>query len=450
MKTGQSNVGTALLVCVAAAAVVALVACENPTSTADSGSNDNDSATTVDPPETIVGTVALSDGSSAVIELSFTTASAQITTLATHDASGSVRYKSNTYTASGSYDNSTAEASISATRSGGGSFEISGSWDPDEGFSGTVTYSDAGGNQVASGSINAAGVDSADQSSVDVYVGTYGGTAYGSWNGVVSENRFFGTYAAADGSGDRGSFSASYGSGSVSAGSAGPDGVPFGGEVSGSGESIGGWYAGNSEEGGETYYISGTWSGVQVDSSNDAPAIGTSSDGELIANRTFQAIGSLLQRALNTIDTGTQGSDYTVDGSGDFTVTAISNVTVALDAQYDGSPSEANFQGFVQMDADIASGGFADDVSGVTLGAGSIRATFDAAAVPSFIRFDTLDVDQDVDTSGDDNGITVTFPDSSTGNLYIEGTIDDGAESVGGTWEFESVDVSTTVQAVLF
>jgi hypothetical protein len=452
MNQTRKILGTVLVV----AAVLIIAACENPTALNDGETNDTEDdtsdAVTIDPPENILGTIALSDGTAAVVDISFSESSAQVVASATHSVSGSVRYNSEDYSADGSYDNQTGEAEVTATGSAEDTFAIAGTWDLEQGFSGTVTYSDSDGTEIATGSISAAGVDTGQESTLSVFVGTYGGSVYGSWNGVISDSRFYGTYAASDGTGEQGSFSASYSSGAIDSGAAGPEETPFGGKLSESGDSVGGWYAEEGTEEGVPYQISGTWSGVKVDADNDAPVIASDSDDELVANRILQAMGTLLRKALQKIENDSEDPDIAWDSSEDYdpTVTVETGVTVTLDAEFDGAVSESSFQGYREMSAELDSDGFADSVSGITLGEGEFRATFDTTATPSILYFDTLSVDIDEATQGDDGGVTIIFPDDSTGNLFIDGTISKDSENVGGVWELDSADISTTVQDVLF
>jgi len=444
-----------------------LVACENPTAnTEDDESNEGpngDQTTLITPPETLVGTVALNNGTSAVVELTFTEddAAAQVTASATYNAGGLVRYESITFSATGSYDSATGEASITATADGGSSIAITGTWDPDTGFSGTASLRNPEGVEIAAGSINGAGVGTGSESSIPVFIGTYGGTVYGSWNGVISDGRFYGTYAASDGSNDQGSFSATYDSttDAIASGAAGPDDIPFGGNVSSDEASISGWYAGiATDDVGGDVSISGTWSGVKVDDNYDTPDFGVSSDGELVANRLFQAIGSAVRVALDTLEDDPEGTGENVAYSEGFdpTITIDTGTTVLLDAQFDGDPSPETFQGYTSLTIEIGSAGYTDPVSGLTLGEGTITASFEVNTAPDIRSFSGFSVDNN---TNDIPYIVITFPDDSTGNLAIgDGTIDATNETVGGeTWQFPDAgvgdppnDVRDIVEAALF
>lgn len=447
-------------------AVIVLVACENPTALTDdetdgSGDGTADDTSLIDPPDNLIATIALNDGSSAVVDITFTedTSSAQVTTLATYTIDGTVRYNSVTFDAEGTYDSENGDASMSATAGGGSSFTISGTWDPDTGFTGTASLKNPEGTEIAAGSINGVGLANGEESSVSVFVGTYGGTAYGSWNGVIEGDRFYGTYAASDGSDDSGSFTASYDSatGAITDGVSGSAEIPFGGSVSDNGESISGWYAGTTTgDDGTDVSVSGTWSGVTVDDNYDAPDIGVTSDGELIANRVFQAIGSAVRVAQDTLSDDPTGTTENVSiETGDPSVTVDTNVTVSFDADYEGEISEDTFLGFVSLTISIGSSGYTDPISGLTLGQGEVYATFDATASPGIRDFKTLRINN---PSADEVYITITFPDDSTGNLGVSsGTIDAENETVGGDWEFPDAgvgdppnDVSDVVQAALF
>lgn len=449
--------------------MVAIIGCENP---AGNDPQEADSSTdpieTVDPPENLVGTIALSDGTSAVLDISFSATSSStqseasmVRALAAYSIGGSVRYSGVTFAVSGTYDSETATLSATASNDTQGTFSLEGSYDETDGLSGTVTF--AGTNSVSvAGSVNAVGVTDADRSTVSVFIGTYGGSAFGSWNGTLTTDRFYGTFAASDGSGDRGTFSATYVDGDVTSGLADDTSdiqVPFGGGLSENGDSIGGWYAGDAEEDGVTYPISGTWSGVKVDSSNDAPPVGASSGGPLVVNRFLQTLGNLFRRAndLAAEDEGTFSEEagptyfYTIQvGSPD--------VELKFQALYDGAPSVDSFIGWKNVTITLTGEGYSDEVTGITIGSGEVYAEDDTSLTTSSIReIASLIIDSNVldDPENRDEGVTITFPDETTGVLYVNATINAENETVGGTWEYgpddtSLTDVSGVVEGALF
>jgi hypothetical protein len=449
--------------------LVLLLGCENPTGSDDDGDDTpTDPVETVDPPENLVGTIALGDGTSAVLDIQFAAASSSVTARtvaiggsATYTISGSVRYNETTYTASGSYDSATAGLTATASSSGQGSFSVDGTYSATEGLSGTVTFTPASGGAI-NGSVNAVGVTDALRSSISVFVGTYGGSTYGSWNGTLSADRFYGTFAASDGSGEQGTFSAAYADEEVSSGSAGSntgDQVPFGGTLAEDGASIGGWWAGDVVEDGVTYSISGTWSGVKVDESNDAPIVGADSEGEVIANRFLQTMGSLLRRA-DDLAASEDGS--LEEGVGTFVTTlqvGSADVVVELSGTFTGENfPEEGFTGWTSTRVTLAGDGYIDEVTGITIGVGEIYAEYieDTFTASSIRRVATLIIDSDVDDTPEerDAGVTLTFSDdiSSSAVLYVNGTINDATDTVGGTWQYgpDSTDVRSFVQGALF
>lgn len=448
--------------------LVLLLGCENPTASEDSGSDTpTDPVETIDPPENLVGTIALGDGSSAVLDIQFATASTSVTARtaavgasATYTISGSVRYNAVSYTASGSYDSATAGLTATASSSGQGSFSVDGTYSATEGLSGTVTFTPASGSPI-NGSVNAVGVTDAARSSISVFVGTYGGSTYGSWNGTLTADRFYGTFAASDGSNERGTFSAAYANNEVSSGSAGSntgDQVPFGGTLAADGLSIGGWWAGEVTEDGIDYPVSGTWSGVKVDGNNDAPAVGADSEGEVVANRFLQTLGSLLRRA-DDLAADEAGDPVFVEGTIELQLQVGSAaVIVDLTGTYSGETfTEEGFEGWTSAKITLTGDGYTDAVTGITIGAGEIYAEYvaDTFTASSIRRVATLIIDSNVDDTPQTNngGVTLTFPDETSEQLYVDGTIDATNEMIGGTWEYGSdpaVDVSDLVQGALF
>jgi hypothetical protein len=449
--------------------LVLFLGCENPTGSDDTDDGaPTDPVETVDPPENLVGTIALGDGSSAVLDIQFTAASSSVTARtvaigasATYTISGSVRYNETTYTASGSYDSATAGLTATASSSGQGSFSVDGTYSATEGLSGTVTFTPASGSAI-NGSVNAVGITDALRSSISIFVGTYGGSTYGSWNGTLSADRFYGTFAASDGSGERGTFSSAYADGEVSSGSAGSntgDQVPFGGTLAEDGASIGGWWAGDVVEDGVTYPISGTWSGVKVDGNNDAPIVGAGSEGEVIANRFLQTLGSLLRIAEDLVESGTIADYEDAGATLVLYVGGSTDVIVRLTGAFDGEISEENFQGWTsaRVTIDPEGDGYADTVTGITIGPGEIFAAYDTTRTVSSIREMTTLIIDDVATAppgeeSNDGGITLTFSDETSAVLYVNGTINDATDTVGGTWQYgpDSTDVKSFVQGALF
>lgn len=445
--------------------MVLILGCENPTGSDDPGHETPvDPVETVDPPENLVGTIALADGTSAVVNISFTAASSSVTARSagnisassTYSINGTVRYNEADFAVSGTYDGATAALAATATNSVEGTFTVDGTYDSDEGFSGTVTFTPIDGEEIA-GSVHAVGVTDADRSSISVFVGSYGGSTYGSWNGTLTTDRFYGTFAASDGSGDSGNFSADFADGEVSGGSAGSnteDQVPFGGILAEDGESIGGWFAGDVVEDGVTYEVSGTWSGVKVDGNNDAPAVGADSEGEVIANRFLQTLGSLIRRAED-LAAAEESVTYEEDGQTVVAEVDSTDVVVRLTASFDGEPSEETFEGWDATSITLTGEGYTDTVTGVTIGPGEIYATYDTSRTASSIRqMTTLIIDSDVDDDPEErnDGVTITFSDATSADLYVNGTIDTENETVGGTWDYgpDPTDVASFVEGALF
>lgn len=451
-----------VLLLLVAILVVFIVACENPTSSddvaigddpnapedgddTDDGSGDDDGGTTqtVDPPDGLIGTIALDDGTSAVIDLDFTAdasstsiAGATVEAQAIYTVDGTVRYKGQDFTIAGSYNSETATITATASNNSFGTFSIEGTYDATNGFVGTVTFTNTDGIEVATGQVGAPGVADAERDSVTIYLGTYGGSTYGSWNGTVTSDRFYGTYQSSDERTYQGTFAADL-SGSSVTGTA--TGVPFGGELNENDGFISGWYSGDYTEDNLTVNVSGTWSGSKVDASNDIPTIGTSSAAELIANLMIQTLTNVVRKAEGGIDY----SNLTV-GTNTADVSGIDGIESAT-FQYQQNPD-----GFTSFTIELATGGYTDDVTGVSLSTGQIYAEYDAAFVYSLLTSSALEVAGTVG-DGPDDGVNVTFPDDSSAPVYVDGTINASDKVIGGTWEFPvGTDVSNIVEAIFF
>lgn len=454
------------------------IGCENPTgsnddagsSTDDAGETSDDttdettddsteeSVETTEPPENLLGTLALTNGKAAVMDVSFTADTSgssavagggggEIRGSATFSISGTVRYEQQDYSVSGSYDSETAELELTATNDSRGTFTISGTYDESDGFSGTVSLKDSGGTEIATGQVGAPGVATSDRDNVSIFLGSFGGSSYGSWNGTVTSSRFYGTYQASDGRAYQGTFSADLSGGSVS-GTA--TGIPFGGDLDSGEGFISGWYSGDWTEDGETVRVSGTWSGSEVDSSNDRPVTRSESPTVLVTNLMVQTLTSIVRKAESGIDYDGLASAESLEIGADVSDYAgIDSATFYL-------TNDTNESGFTSFIIVLAADGYDDDITGISLSQGEIYAEYGPAFVYSFLESSKLVVDSDVTTNDTkDDGVTVTFPDDSSAGLYVNGTIDADGESIGGDWEFPlgqdpPADVGSILQGVVF
>jgi len=131
-------------------------------------------------------------------------------------------------------------------------------------------------------------------------------------------------------------------------------------------------------------------------------------------------------------------------------------VIVRLTGAFDGEISEENFQGWTSARVTLTGDGYSDTVTGITIGAGEIYAAYDTTSTVSSIREMTTLIIDDVATPGDETnggGLTLTFSDETSEQLYVNGTIDATNETIGGTWEYgvdPAVDVTSFVQGALF
>lgn len=427
-------------------AIALLSACAGAGAGGGGGGDDSDT-TTVSPPENLVGTFAMDDGTSAVMDIQIdgSSSSSSISAAATSAVTGNVRYDRADYVVGGLFDDTDGSLDLIAENESSGDpkegwqFLFSGTYTEADGFSGTVRLLDDGGTEQAKGSASAAGVTNEEKGNADTFIGTYGGSAYGSWNGVVTSNRFYGTYASADGTGEAGSFSASVSGGDSVSGTA-DNSIPFGGTVSGSRDFISGWWAGQTEYDGTDYPISGTWAGAQVDTSGDPPDVTSGLGGELKANLVLQTVVNLVVQAEGGIDyNNLSNGDNSADVSG---VAGLSSATFNLPGS----------SGFNELTLDVVSGGYTDPITNITIGDGEIVATYGPSWV--FNIRDALSIEVDSNATGndtDDGGVTITYGgDSSTENLYVNGTIDGDTSSLSSTWEVEHTDARADFEGALF
>ena len=386
----------------------------------------------VNPPENLLGTIALDNGSSAVMDLSFSSSKAVSRTIlssrATVSVGGTIRYDGDDYVAGGLYDDETAKLDIIAENTTTKKkFVFSGTYSEAEGFSGSVTlYDTSSGSDVeeAKGTVSAAGVDDIDKNSVTLFTGSYGGGASGTWNGTLTDARFYGTWA---GEGESGTFNASRSGSSLSYSANVTTGLESAwGTISSGGESMsGGWQSiWDGGFGPEQFY--GTWTGHQVTSSNDQHEIGESDDASFLANlisQSFQNALSAYYYAYVSGDVSYSGDEL---GSTGVSATAPSqDVYVYSLATYTDSQTGISLTGEVRVEE------------------------------PNDSR-QIIRIDSDVSDTTDDGGLAITYPDGTTDELFVDAEIDFGTESIdpgdGGSavWEMNGIDVVAEIELMFF
>lgn len=359
------------------------------------------------PPENLIGTIALNNGLSAVMELQF--ASSSGARAGSVSVSGKIRYDGANYNIGGLYNEETgvidffADNTVTLMK-----FIFMGTYSAASGFSGTVTlYSTINNSVQAQGSVCAVGTNDADLGSIKVYTGTYGGDEAGTWNGTLTSEGFYGSYASYGGD-DSGSFYLNR-SGDTIFNTL--DTLYITGTVSG--ETLSGRWQ-NSEDG----VSNGTWTGAVVDSEGDPAAVTSSMDNIYLSNLISQAYENGKTLYGSAVDSGS-----VIDGA------AYQGITHTYDT--DGSTYESDYFEFSS---------YTDAQTGLSLaGIVFIYNSFDgifALFVDSAI--------EDSETQTDNGGLIITLPGGGgTVDLYVE-LINDGY-GFTGSWEVDGADITESI-----
>lgn len=376
---------------------------------------EEDGSDPIPPPEYLLGTFALNNGKSAVMELQIGSAQnnyvAGLTPRATTPVTGNVRYEGDDYIAGGLYDdvdgslNLFAENKTPGDDEFGYKFIFSGTYTLAGGFSGSVTLYDspdiATAEVVTTGSASAAEADDDDVDTVKIFTGTFGGDAWGTWNGTLTADQFYGTYAGITGDGEvlDGSFTMDrtdatlhnlYGSTHPTQG--GGTLYTSGGEGN---WTISGWWRVDVD-------ISGVWSGHEVDENNDPHEPNADDDSPFLANLIKQAI----ENGINLYDGALHDGDISL---GEFYEHICAN---DVDFDEDGNPDGRSYEfgegetpyGDIQTELELD--GFvylASEVDPVTEEPISM----------------VIIIDSDISDSSWDDGLEIGFPDTSAGNAYL-------------------------------
>ncbi len=372
-------------------------------------------STAIPPPEYLLGTFALNNGTSAVMEIQIGSAQnnyvAGFTPRATTPVTGNVRYEGDDYIAGGLYDDDDGSLNLFAKNETeedpeyGWKFIFIGTYTPASGFSGNVTLYDGPdtgtAEVVTTGSASAAEANNDDVDTIKIFIGTFGGDAWGTWNGTLTADQFYGTYAGITGDGEDldGSFTMDrtdvtlhnlYGSTHPTEG---------GGTLYTSGGdgnwTISGWWRVDVD-------ISGVWSGHEVDENNDPHEPNADDDSPFLANLMKQAIEngiSLYDGALHEGDISLGNfyehiCAYDVDFDEDGTPDGRSYEFGEDGTPYEDIQTELELDGFVYL---------ASEVDPVTEEPISM----------------VIIIDSDISDSSWDNGLKIGFPDTSAGNAYL-------------------------------
>ena len=427
----------------------------------DTGDGDNDGSNSTPPPENMMGTLALDDGSAAVMDIQFGPSGSSagyegsdVSAAATINVSGKVRYGGEDYTVTGTYDDETAEVSLTAVNSANNKFIVNGTYTVEDGFSGTVDYYDTDGSTVlTSGSVSAAGVDTADTNTVKMYTGTFSGDGYGTWNGTLTADSFYGSYAGADGYGFpvSGTFNVQRSGNTVSYSDNPTNGLKaVGGKISADEESISGWYQYAWNDGVDSGIDSGSWSGTSVDTDYDPVDPDSSLDLDILANVGLQTFENAVNGFDNSVDWDSDGTlTENGDGTG-YKVHTIGSVTATI---YLSNGPAFNFNEFDYIVYELNS--YSDQQTGIGLdGQIYVEPTL---IVSGEVEKLNLLIDSDVsDGSADDSGLTITYPGGGSSSLLVDAEIDWSTESINAyqsgspLYELDASDVLSVVDDLYF
>lgn len=433
-----------VILVIAACVIITVVGCQiDPgaeTPTGEEETPEEEEPTVIPPPENLIGTIALTNGKSAVMDLQFASASSnympEATPRATVGVTGKVRYEGEDYTVGGLYNDETGALDIFAENASGQRFVFSGTYTPGSGFSGTVKLYDSDQTTViAEGSVSSTEATDEERSTIKIYTGTFGGDAYGTWNGTLTTDRFYGTWSGnTPGGWASGTFSMTRSNNSLSnlTGSNGP--VGGGGTLFGTTSS--GWWAGQDS-------TSGSWTGAEVDSNYDHHVPNAGDDSAYLANIILQAFENGVSLYNNTVDDGTisEGDTY-------------QNISATL-TDYDGDSIDDYTYNF-------GIGGsfdppYTDTQTGLKIAGQLLIEEQNADVWHLLIDSDVSDYTLAVNPPVSDNGgLTITFPDTTSIDLFVDVEIDDAAETIGpnnfgdATWELDGNDVLPDVISVFF
>ena len=450
MKQNRKYFGLTTLVFLVLSGFIILSSCE----ISPDGENPGEEGTDPIPaPENLLGTIALDNGKSGVMDIQFSSDSSNLVPgngpRATVGVSGKVRYEGEDFTVEGTYDDATGTLDISADNSGGNTLVFSGGFDLDAGFSGTVTlYATDGSTILAEGVASAADATNAERAGIRFFTGTFGGDVWGTWNGTLTADRFYGTWAAFGIDDIRGTFSMPFSNNTVSFSSSGSVGL----------ESAGGTLSGNTFSGNWQYLAdideyevySGTWTGAEVDNNYDHHVPESGDSSSYLANLIIQSFENAV---VGYDDYIFGGESPPINDNGDGTGYQIgptfNNITLTIHLVFDDPYWNESYYVY-----DLNS--YVDDQTGLQL---------DGELYFKYTQIDTESeevvkeiylIDSDVSNGTDDGGLIITYQDLSTSELFIDAEVDYENEVIGENnfasayWELDGTSVLDSVSAVFF
>jgi hypothetical protein len=410
----------------------------DPTPPASDIINDNtidDSASdipAVPQPENLVGTIAMDNGESAVMDLEFAD-SRILSRAAIEGITGKVRYMQVNYIAGGLYNNETGQLDIIAAiegNSSGARFVISGYYSLTNGFSGTVTLYSSSDQTViiAEGSVAAEAATDEEVDDIKIFTGTFGGSNTGTWNGTLTVDRFYGTWADYDDG--RGTFSFSRNSDDLSDLIGTPQGLGLDGGGSISGSTLSGWWSVVWEEIVDDITYSGTssgqWSGYEVDANYDSHVPTAADNSGFLSNLFYQAIVNGTTMYVGNADEDDYNISNLPDGgasSGDGHVIGpeVLGITVRSYGYWDISDYSLTVDYAVYTFT-----GYTDPQTGLTLDGEFYSKTTESPNTFSIV----LDSDVDDNDGINNTGFQITFEDFTMLYVFADMSCSYTAESI--------------------
>lgn len=411
--------------------MLALFACSNPSSPPVEEPAEEE-PTIIEAPDNLMGTIALENGKSAVFEIQFDSAAPSPSSLlraATTGVSGKVRYDGVDYIIGGLYNFETGAMNFFAANAADEQFVFIGTYTPGSGFTGTVRLLASDGTTVITeGSASAAAIDDADISTTIIYTGTYGGESYGTWNGTLTNDTFYGTYSGIDASG---SFSTARSGNSLSfSGNPGGTGTVNGSNVYGT------WtYTTINEYG--TFVSRGSWSGAAVDTSTLDPDAPDNADDKNYLN-------SLILQAW---ENGRAKYDMALNSGSINFGDNLSGITLAVSNWEDTTPAD-NVDDNDDFNMIYTFNNYNDAQTGLTL-SGAVLLRIESDEITEiYVDSDTSNYNTTSPT--DNGGMTITFSDSSTCSYIVMVSIDNinssfaQIGSTAATWTIDGTSVLTS------
>lgn len=380
-----------------------------------------------------MGTIALENGKSAVFELQFDSAApspSPVSRAATTGVTGKVRYEGFDYNIGGLYNFETGAMNFFAAKDTGEQFIFIGTYTPGSGFSGTVTLFEPDGVTVISeGAASAAAIDDADVVTTIIFTGTYGGESYGTWNGTLTSDSFYGTYSGVDASG---SVNSTVTGNTINFIGTQPGAV---GTIDGN-NVYGTWTYTTVDEYG-THVSRGSWSGSAVDTSTLDPDAPDKTDNKDYLN-------SLILQAWEN-----GYSSYNMAASSDTFTWGVDTYN-GISASQDGYDvmDDPDYEDIYTFNS------YNDSQTGLTLDGVVLMRFVNGEVAEIYVDSDTTKYDSDPGAPESNSGMTIAFSDSSTCSYKVMVSVgSDSFGDIGSTtakWHIDDTDVLASAENFYF